>query len=277
MPAVSEKQRKFMGAELNRKRAGKKTKTGMSESKLSEFASKSMDAIDTYLDKGNVFVKSLDLIDTYLDLLKRGRMLPCGHPAEEGSTLDKGCSVTGCATSASSQTGKSGTVYAKPTVQWGSAPGGGSMGIHATAGAGGSASSSGGATGSGTMTSSSPPEGGFRRSADSINLIDRYLFKHERILPCGHPADEGSEIDKACSVTGCDTSSFTTPRGHTTVDIGTRLSGAGVTDSTTGLQTTVGQLAGGTTHMGRTTFAHTPTGGAVSSGGTATEDVDEWI
>jgi len=173
MPAVSEKQRKFMGAELNRKRAGKKTKTGMSESKLSEFASKSMDAIDTYLDKGNVFVKSLDLIDTYLDLLKRGRMLPCGHPAEEGSTLDKGCSVTGCATSASSQTGKSGTVYAKPTVQWGSAPGGGSMGIHATAGAGRSASSSGGATGSGTMTSSSPPEGGFRRSADSINLIDR--------------------------------------------------------------------------------------------------------
>jgi hypothetical protein len=31
MPAKSEKQRKFMGAELARKRAGKKTQTGMRE------------------------------------------------------------------------------------------------------------------------------------------------------------------------------------------------------------------------------------------------------
>ena len=40
MPAVSERQRRFMGAELGRKRAGKKTRTGMSESDLSDFASK---------------------------------------------------------------------------------------------------------------------------------------------------------------------------------------------------------------------------------------------
>jgi hypothetical protein len=40
MPAKSEKQRKFMGAELARKRAGKKTRTGMSEKQLEEFASK---------------------------------------------------------------------------------------------------------------------------------------------------------------------------------------------------------------------------------------------
>lgn len=40
MPAKTEKQRKFMGAELARKRDGKKTKTGMSEKKLEEFASK---------------------------------------------------------------------------------------------------------------------------------------------------------------------------------------------------------------------------------------------
>ena len=39
MLSVSEKQRKFMGAELARKRAGKKTKTGMSEEKLEHFAS----------------------------------------------------------------------------------------------------------------------------------------------------------------------------------------------------------------------------------------------
>jgi hypothetical protein len=40
MPAKSEKQRKFMGAELARKRAGKKTQTGMSGKQLEEFASK---------------------------------------------------------------------------------------------------------------------------------------------------------------------------------------------------------------------------------------------
>jgi hypothetical protein len=40
MPAVSEKQRKFMGAELARKRSGKKTKTGMSEKQLRDFARK---------------------------------------------------------------------------------------------------------------------------------------------------------------------------------------------------------------------------------------------
>ena len=38
MPAVSKKQQRFMGAELARKRAGKKTKTGMNESQLQDFA-----------------------------------------------------------------------------------------------------------------------------------------------------------------------------------------------------------------------------------------------
>lgn len=42
MPAVSEKQRRFMGAELARKRAGKKTRTGMSKKQLEDFASKSL-------------------------------------------------------------------------------------------------------------------------------------------------------------------------------------------------------------------------------------------
>lgn len=40
MPSVSEKQRRFMGAELARKRAGEDTQTGMSESKLRDFAKK---------------------------------------------------------------------------------------------------------------------------------------------------------------------------------------------------------------------------------------------
>jgi hypothetical protein len=43
MPAKSEKQRKFMGAELERKREGKKTKTEMSEKQLEDYASKDGD------------------------------------------------------------------------------------------------------------------------------------------------------------------------------------------------------------------------------------------
>jgi len=38
MPAVSKKQRQFMGAELRRKREGKKTKTKMTAAQLEEFA-----------------------------------------------------------------------------------------------------------------------------------------------------------------------------------------------------------------------------------------------
>src|SRR5262245_26364617 len=40
MPAKTEKQRRFTGAELERKREGKKTQTGMSESELEKMASK---------------------------------------------------------------------------------------------------------------------------------------------------------------------------------------------------------------------------------------------
>ena len=38
MPAVSARQQMFMGAELRRKRAGKRTVTGMRETQLREFA-----------------------------------------------------------------------------------------------------------------------------------------------------------------------------------------------------------------------------------------------
>ena len=41
MPARTEKQRRFMGAELERKREGKKTQTGMNEDELERMASKS--------------------------------------------------------------------------------------------------------------------------------------------------------------------------------------------------------------------------------------------
>lgn len=39
MPAKSKKQQMFMGAELSRKRAGKATKTKMTEAQLEDFAS----------------------------------------------------------------------------------------------------------------------------------------------------------------------------------------------------------------------------------------------
>jgi len=39
VPAESQKQQMFMGAELARKRAGKSTRTGMSEAQLKDFAS----------------------------------------------------------------------------------------------------------------------------------------------------------------------------------------------------------------------------------------------
>lgn len=40
MPAKSERQRRYMGAELGRKRAGKRTDTGMTEAQLKDFAKK---------------------------------------------------------------------------------------------------------------------------------------------------------------------------------------------------------------------------------------------
>lgn len=40
MPAKSEKQRKFMGADLARARAGKKTRTGMTQAQLKDYAKK---------------------------------------------------------------------------------------------------------------------------------------------------------------------------------------------------------------------------------------------
>jgi len=40
MPATSERQRRFMGAELGRLRRGERTETSMSESQLRDFARK---------------------------------------------------------------------------------------------------------------------------------------------------------------------------------------------------------------------------------------------
>jgi len=101
------KQRQFMGAELARARSGEETQTGMSEAKLSEFASKSVD---------NVLSKAMGMIDAYL--FKHGHILPCGHHAEEGGDIDKACSMSGCSAvggTAGVFTGYSGPSFQAPT------------------------------------------------------------------------------------------------------------------------------------------------------------------
>ena len=54
MPAVSKKQRRFMGADLARLEAGKKTKTGMSKSQLSDFASGREKGLPTRITRDGV-------------------------------------------------------------------------------------------------------------------------------------------------------------------------------------------------------------------------------
>ena len=61
MPAKSEKQRKFFGAELARARKGKKTRTKLPEHKLAEYASK---PLAKAADGAVVRPKSADLIAT---------------------------------------------------------------------------------------------------------------------------------------------------------------------------------------------------------------------
>jgi len=193
MPAKTEKQRRFMAADLNRLRSGRPRLTRMREEGLKEFAEPNANTMATKSIDKDLF-KSINMIDAYL--FKHGHVLPCGHHAEDGDEIDKACTMSNCGgvggIANNPQQGKSGTVY-QQAPNLGSAPGGGSMGIHAT---GGGSSSSGGATGSGTMTSSSPPEGGFRRSADSIELINRYLNKQSR-LKCGHKKGDPNHLEAA--------------------------------------------------------------------------------
>ena len=82
MPAKSEKQRRFMGAELGRLRSGKKTETGMSEEKLSDFAAKS--------DTSEVPV--LALIGDYL-YKNEGFCRRCGKPNNVGRHSEVGKQV----------------------------------------------------------------------------------------------------------------------------------------------------------------------------------------
>jgi len=85
MPAKSEKQRRFMGAELSRKRAGERTRTNMSEDKLSEFASKefvmkdTLDFIDNYIKKAPYYEGLGFVADNETKPIRRIRRV---HPSE---------------------------------------------------------------------------------------------------------------------------------------------------------------------------------------------------
>ena len=95
MPAKSEKQRRFMGAELGRLRSGKKTETSMSEEQLGDFASKTQDVHGheeplalSRTDASELLV--LDLIGDYL-YKNEGLCRRCGKPKNVGrhSEVDK--------------------------------------------------------------------------------------------------------------------------------------------------------------------------------------------
>jgi len=202
MPAISEKQRRFMGAELARKRAGKKTRTGMSEGKLSEFASKSMDTIDAYL-------------------FKHGHILPCGHHAEEGSDIDKACSIGGCdvpspptytapgqniftttsgeqigSGSTGGTTGQSGFKITDPNRYNSQATGGSAptpTGQNRVTSGGATASWGGGTTGGMRFTMSRKS---IDSSGDSIKLINRYLDKQSR-SKCKHKKGDPNHLEAA--------------------------------------------------------------------------------
>ena len=76
MPSKSEKQRRFMGAELSRLRSGEETETDMSEEQLSDYAAK------------EAFV--LSLIDEYLDKDKKNVCPKCGKSECRGNGVEKG-------------------------------------------------------------------------------------------------------------------------------------------------------------------------------------------
>ena len=89
MPSKSEKQRRFMGAELSRRRSGERTETDMSEEQLGDYASKEafvLSLIDKYLgkDKKNICPKcGKDHIDS-MDKQDMGR-IDAGRMASGGS------------------------------------------------------------------------------------------------------------------------------------------------------------------------------------------------
>ena len=71
MPSKSEKQRRFMGAELSRRRSGERTETDMSEEQLGDYASKDREVVYN----GDMVI---NLIEKYLNKDKKNICPKCG-------------------------------------------------------------------------------------------------------------------------------------------------------------------------------------------------------
>lgn len=71
MPSVSKAQQSFMGAELNRKRSGKKTQTNMSEGQLIDFASTKLSDLPQKVSKAEG--KKNNKTQQVSDMKKKGK------------------------------------------------------------------------------------------------------------------------------------------------------------------------------------------------------------
>ncbi|MBU1307858.1 MAG: DUF3008 family protein [Alphaproteobacteria bacterium] len=74
MPAKSKAQQRFMGAELARKRAGKRTETGMSEQQLRDFASTALKGLPKKMRKSTKGSPSFTRRD-----MQKGYRRACGN------------------------------------------------------------------------------------------------------------------------------------------------------------------------------------------------------
>ena len=84
MPSKSEKQRRFMGAELSRRRSGERTETDMSEKQLGDYASK--DEEEEVEFNGDY---AINLIEKYLNKDKKNVCPKCGKEDCKGNGIEK--------------------------------------------------------------------------------------------------------------------------------------------------------------------------------------------
>ena len=91
MPAESERQRRFMGAELGRLRSGEATETGMSESQLEDFASseglyeqkmktKKAPKVVTSSNTDHTLVKAMRAITNFIGIIEKAAPRSSGKP-----------------------------------------------------------------------------------------------------------------------------------------------------------------------------------------------------
>ena len=206
MPAKTEKQRRFMADDLKRLRSGRPRLTRMREEGLKEFSEPNANTMATKSSEYASVHKAVALIDVYFvkqtaaDYLTRREVDALATPgiAQREAAEAK---VRRPRQSAGQQREKVTEPLDSPDVQY-------------------------------NIEDFAPKTGHRQRIVDKIKanprshvlypftqtqlnkavvLIDAYLFKHGRMLPCGHHAEEGDALDKACSMSGCSSSGGINP------------------------------------------------------------------